>query len=394
MAQTMILEDMGAHHRRRQLLRWTALGVLVALLATAIWVFVTIGSEKKLVAYFSAAVGVYPASDVRVLGVAVGSVEAVEPEGQQVKVTMSIREDVQLPANASAVVVTPSLVADRYIQVAPVFTGGDELGDGAEIPVARTATPVEVDQLFTSLNELTTALGPNGANSDGAVSQLLEQGAKTFDGNGKPLGESLKQLGELARTLSGTKDDVFSTVDNLSKFTGMLAANDDQVNQAGQQLSSITKVLADQRDEFSGALTELTKALGTVQGFIRDNRDKVKSNVDKLAEISKILSNQKASLAEALDTAPNTLTNLLEAYNPQTGTLDGRGNLLEYSAQSKASTAAAGSTCPVPGVGGCAPAARQDGLVAVDAGQNRSDLPVLPLPSAELFASPNPGGAQ
>jgi ABC-type transporter Mla subunit MlaD len=56
----------------------------------------------------------------------------------------------------------------------------------------------------------------------------------------------------------------------------------------------------------------------------------VQSDVDKLADVTKVLVNQKDSLAEALDAAPNALTNLLGAYNQATGTIDGRGNLLEF----------------------------------------------------------------
>ncbi|WP_158893007.1 MCE family protein [Amycolatopsis anabasis] len=403
---THALEDLGARARRRTLFRLLALGVVAALLVTAAWSIFTGGGDKKITAYFAAAVGIYPASDVRVLGVTVGTVDAVEPQPERVKVTMTVDGDVELPAEASAIVVTPSLVADRYVQLTPVYSGGEQLADGAEIPQARTATPVEVDQLMSSLNDLATALGPNGANADGAVTELLNQGAKTLDGNGKPMGEAIKQLGEFARTLSGSKDQLFGTVDNISKFTSMLAANDDQVNQASQQLTSITKVLADQRQEFSGALNELTQALGTVQGFIRDNRDKVKSNVDKLAGIAKILADQKGSLSEAMDTAPNALTSLLGAYNPQSKTLDGRGNLLEYYPKPGGGSAAATvSVCgmndkldvaalPAALINDCASVKpRSDGLVAQPESAADS-LPVMPLPTvgAVYSSAPKEGG--
>jgi phospholipid/cholesterol/gamma-HCH transport system substrate-binding protein len=324
------LIDLGVQARRRTRLRALALGVTLALLVTAAWPVVTRPGERTLTAYFTAAVGIYPNSDVRVLGVAIGSVSTVEPDGTDVKVTMTLKPDIQLPADAGAVVITPSLVADRYVQLTPVYHGGPALADGASIPRERTATPVEVDELLTSLDQLMSALGPQGANKDGAVSDLLTKSAEYLDGNGQPLGQAIKNLGEFARTASDAKDDLFTSVDNISKFTAMLAANDGQVKQAISQIASISEVLADQRDQFSGALTELTQALGVVQGFVKDNRGKVQSDVDKLSDVTKVLVNQKDSLAEALDTAPNALTNLLEAYDRSAGTLDGRGNLLEF----------------------------------------------------------------
>jgi virulence factor Mce-like protein len=324
------LIDLGAQAKRRTRLRALAVGVVLALLVTTVWPLVIRPGERTLTAYFTAAVGIYPNSDVRVLGVAIGSVSEVEPDGTDVKVTMTLKPDVRLPAGAGAVVITPSLVADRYVQLTPVYQGGPELGDGASIPRTRTATPVEVDDLLHSLNQLMSALGPQGANKDGAVSDVLTKSAEYLNGNGKTIGEAIKNLGEFARTASDSKDDLFTSVDNISKFTAMLAADDGQVKQAISQIASISQVLADQRDQFSGALTELTQALSVVQGFVKDNRGKVQSDVDKLADVTKVLVNQKDSLAEALDAAPNALTNLLGAYDQATGTLNGRGNLLEF----------------------------------------------------------------
>lgn len=324
------LVDLGARARRRTRLRALAIGVVLALLVSAGWPLATAPRDRTLTAYFAAAVGIYPNSDVRVLGVAIGTVSEVEPDGTDVKVTMTLRPGVQLPADAGAVVITPSLVADRYVQLAPVYRGGPELADGASIPRERTATPVEVDELLTSLNQLMTALGPKGANKDGAVSDVLTKSAEYLNGNGQTIGTAIKNLGEFARAASDSKDDLFTSVDNISKFTAMLAANDGQVKQAISQIASLSKVLADQRDQFSGALTELTQALSVVQGFIKDNRGKVQSDVDKLADVTKVLVNQKDSLSEALQAAPNALTNLLGAYDQANGTIDGRGNLLEF----------------------------------------------------------------
>ncbi|MEV5716232.1 MCE family protein [Amycolatopsis mediterranei] len=324
------LADLGAQARRRTRLRALTLGVALALVVSAAWPIATAPRERTLTAYFAAAVGIYPNSDVRVLGVAIGSVSKVEPNGTDVKVTMTVRPGVPLPADAGAVVITPSLVADRYVQLTPVYRGGPQLADGASIPRERTATPVEVDDLLHSLNQLMSALGPQGANKDGAVSEVLTRSADYLSGTGQTIGTAIKNLGEFARTASDSKDDLFDSVDNISKFTAMLAANDGQVKQAISQIASLSKVLAGQRDQFSGALTELTQALSVVQGFIKDNRGKVQSDVDKLADVTKVLVNQKDSLAEALDAAPNALTNLLGAYDQANGTIDGRGNLLEF----------------------------------------------------------------
>jgi virulence factor Mce-like protein len=332
--------------RRATWVKLAALVAVVALLAVgAGWLLLAGDRMRHVTAYFTAAVGVYPGSDVRVLGVAVGTIDDVHPDGQQVRVSMSLDKAVPIPADATALVVTPSLVSDRYVQLAPVYTGGAQLGDDATIPVARTAVPVELDQLYASLDKLTTALGPNGANANGALSDLLRTGAATMGGNGQSLGEAIRSLGDATRTLAGSQDDLVSTLDNLQKFTSMLATNDQYVTTFDGQLSQFTQLLADERDTFGAALSELAGALSQVQQFINDHRAVLKSDVDKLASITQVLVNQRASLAEAVDTAPLALQNLVNAYDPATGTIDSRANLTEFSANPTAGL-------PLPVAGG------------------------------------------
>ncbi|QFZ23498.1 MCE family protein [Saccharothrix syringae] len=316
----------------RDLSRAVAVACVLALVAAAAlwWVFAG-GDSRRVTAIFGAAVGVYPGSDVRVLGVRIGSIDEVEPRGTTVRVTMSLDRSVEVPADAQAVVVAPSVVSDRYVQLAPAYTGGPTLADGVTIPRERTATPVELDELYASLDELTTALGPNGANRDGALSELLDSAAAGLAGNGQALGDTIERLGDATRTLSGSKDDLFTTVDQLQSFTGMLAANDSQVRDVNRQLAEVAGFLADERENLGAALAELATALGQVQGFIRDNRAVLKSNVDKLTGITQVLVDQRAALAETLDVAPLALGNLQNSYNAASGTLDTRANLNELS---------------------------------------------------------------
>jgi virulence factor Mce-like protein len=303
--------------------------VLALVVATAVWWLLYATNQNKVTAYFSAAVGLYPGSDVRVLGVRVGSIDSVTPQGTTVKVEMSVDKSIRVPANAQAVVVSPSVVSDRYVQLTPVYTGGAVLADNATIPRERTATPVELDQLYQSLDKLTTTLGPNGANKNGALSDLLNTAAANLAGNGQNLNDTIKQLGQATSTLAGSKDDLFGTVDNLQKFVTTLAQSDQQVRTFNDQLSQVSGYLAGERADLGDALSQLSTALGQVQGFIADNRSEIKSNVDKLADVTKVLVDQRAALAESLDVAPLALGNLQNTYNAASGTLDTRADINE-----------------------------------------------------------------
>jgi virulence factor Mce-like protein len=316
---------------RRRLGRIVALVTVVGLVAAgALWWIFGGDEQKRVTAYFSRTVGVYAGSDVQVLGVRVGAVESVTPQGDRVEVVFTLDGDVGVAPGTKAVVVAPSVVSDRYVQLTDLSRGGPTIADGAVIPESRTATPVELDELYASLNTLVTALGPNGSNAEGALSELLDTGAANLDGNGKAFNESVRNFADAARTLSGSAGDLFGTVDELQKFTAMLASNDDRIATVNTQLDQVWRTLSADRDELTTALTTLATALADIQEFIRDNRLSIKSNVDKLARTTQLLVDNRASVAEALDVAPLAVTNAWQAFDPASNSLQGRGLPLEY----------------------------------------------------------------
>ncbi|MEV5019726.1 MCE family protein [Streptomyces sp. NPDC053780] len=317
-------------NRRRKIL--TGLLALAVLAAAGLVTARAVEADgTRLTAYFDRAIGVYAGSDLRVLGVRVGEVESVRPQGTTVRVGLRLDEGVRVPKGARAVVVAPSVVSDRYVQLTPAYATGPALADGAVLPASRNHVPVEIDQIYDSITELGDALGPDGANSEGALSELLRTGAANLDGNGEAIGTGVEEFGKAAKTLDGSSGDLFETLGSLQTFTTMLKDKDTDVRTAQERLDEVVGFFADNKDDLTGALEELGKALGQVKTFIEDNRGELKKNVDRLVPITRTLVEQRASLAEALDVAPLAAGNVVNAYNPDTRTLDGRANLNEIS---------------------------------------------------------------
>jgi len=116
--------------------RWrivSVLTLLVVLAVGAIAVFRPSQSGRFIVAHFTSVVGIHPGSDVRVLGVKIGEVVLVRPEGRTVRVELRYDSGTPVPGDARAVIIPPSVVSDRYVQLTPAYTGGAELPDGADL---------------------------------------------------------------------------------------------------------------------------------------------------------------------------------------------------------------------------------------------------------------------
>ena len=80
-------------------------------------------------------------------------------------------------------------MGDRFVQLTPAYSGGGVLDDNAKLGFDRTATPLELDEIFGSINDLNIALGPDGANKPvangvGPLTRLLDSTARNFGGQG------------------------------------------------------------------------------------------------------------------------------------------------------------------------------------------------------------------
>lgn len=301
------------------------IGALV--LGVGAWALVRDTGEKTLVAHFPRTVSLYEGSDLRVLGVAVGKVTSVEPNGTDVKVTLEYKGDVDLPADAKAVIISPSIVGDRYVQVTPAYDGGKKLADGAVLSTDKTSVPVELDQIYSSVDDLVVAIGPDGANKNGALTDLLQQTAKNLGGQGEKINSTVGDLGKLTKVLDNRDEQFFDSAEQLEGFIGTLAENDKTVRDFAQALAEVSSMLEGEREELAASMKNLSVALNKVTQFVRDNKAILREDIQSLNRIGKVLVKQRKALDESLRTAPLALNNLGLAYNPETATLDTNANI-------------------------------------------------------------------
>ena len=307
--------------------------VVLALIAAVVLVFTRNDVERTLTVDFPRTNSLYKGSDVRVLGVPVGEVKELKAQGDHVQVTLTYETDVRLPADVKAVIISPAIVGDRFVQLAPAYSGGAVLPDHAKLGVDRSEVPVELDEIFKSLDDLAIALGPKGANKDGSLSSLIEDTARQFDGQGQQFHETLTNFAKLSTTLSDNKDELFGSVQEIEQFVALLNRNDSSVRSFFDSTARVSNVLEAERDDLAKTLEFLSKALIDVRKLIKDNRTTLRHNVDNLQQLAELLAKHNEDIEHTLIDAPVALGNLgLAGGSSKTGTLDARsdiGKLLE-----------------------------------------------------------------
>ncbi len=311
---------------------------VVAVIAALLALFWPGADKKYVVAEFPRTVSLYEGSSVKILGVAVGTVESVVPAGTNVKVKFNYDAKYKVPADAQAAVISPSIVGDRFVQLTPVYKGGDVLADDAHLGVDRTATPLELDEIFGNLNDMNIALGPDGANKAdaggvGPLTRLLDSTARNFGGQGVQFNKTLKNFGALTKTLADNKDEFFGSMKQIGDFTATLEKNDATVREFNDSLAGGADLLAGEREELAAVLKNLGIAMQQVRGFVQENKGALRTNIAGLNRLSKILVKRRDELDKTLQYSPGALNNLFLAGNVKNGTLDTRDNRGEFFTQ-------------------------------------------------------------
>ena len=308
---------------RSRWLRLALAALLVATLAVGVYLVWPSRGGHKVIAYFPSAVGLYPGDDVRVVGVPVGKIDSIEPRASDVKITMTVKDDVKVPADARAIIIAPNLVAARFVQLTPAYTGGAVLADGAEIGLDRTAVPVEWDEVKEQLTQLSAQLGPQQGSMQGPLSEFVNQAADTFDGNGDSFRQALRELSQTAGRLGDSRTDLFGTMRNLQVLVNALSNSNEQIVQFSNHVASVSQVLADSSTDLDNTLGTLNQALTDVRGFLGENNEALIAQIGKLADFTQILTDHSDDIEQILHITPNGLANFYNIYNPAQGTVGG-----------------------------------------------------------------------
>ena len=289
-----------------------ALLAVVLLMASACSPLPGSGGKIEVVAYFEDSAGLFVGNDVGILGVVVGEITAIEPDGDRVKVTMEIDDDHRVPADAGAVVVARSVATDRYVELTPVYSKGPTLEDGDEIAIERTRTPVDFDQVLASLNDFATGIA-GSKEATRAIERFIDQGTEALRGNGPLINQTIHALQEGVNGIHAQRDNFASTLRSLDVLLAAVSANESTAREFIRQVTEASDLLADERENFRTALRSLDDAVTIVAQFAVDNRAQIVEALDGSTRLMRTILEKERNLTEILRVMPLSLQNLQRA---------------------------------------------------------------------------------
>jgi virulence factor Mce-like protein len=301
---------MAKLRRAQPLISALALVLLVSGVVGAVVVGTSGPPTRPLFAQFTEAPGLFVGNDVDVLGIHVGKVTAIQPGPGYVTVGMAVDRSVKVPDGASAVLMAPEVVSDRFVQLGPAYTTGPTLSAGSVIPLSRTLIPESVDAVIYQLNQLAQQLGPQGANKNGALSAVVHQLAVSFGPNGTDFHNAVVNFSQALGALSANSPALAGTLTNLGQLSQALADHSSDYQSFAANLAGVSQVLANDRQDVSATLSSLQALFANLTSFINSDGASLGASISNLKTFAAALSSQQTALAQAYDLAPLSLQNL------------------------------------------------------------------------------------
>jgi phospholipid/cholesterol/gamma-HCH transport system substrate-binding protein len=289
-------------------------------------------TNNTAVAYFPETNALYAGDKVVIMGIRVGAIDNIQPVGDKMKVTFHYSNKYKVPASAQAVILNPTLVASRSIQLEPPYKGGPVLADNAVIPEDRTQVPVEWDDLRNNITHIINSLGPTKDQKKGPFGDVIESFADGLAGKGKQINNTLDSLSAALTTLDEGRGDFFSVLHSLALFVNALHRDDQQFVALNKDLSQITDRLTSSDHAAANAIQQTDSLLSTASTFLTENREVLAHDFNNLGETTTAIvqPEPREGLETGLHILPNMAANVLGIYEPAHGSLTGVAALTNF----------------------------------------------------------------
>jgi phospholipid/cholesterol/gamma-HCH transport system substrate-binding protein len=300
-------------------------GSLVVVLALVVafvgWRLYEHLSNNTVVAYFSEANALYSGDKVQIMGIRVGAVDKIEPAGDKMKVTFHYNNKYKVPADGIAVILNPTLVASRSIQLEPPYKGGPVMANNAVIPADRTQVPTEWDQLRNTITNIISKLGPTKEQPKGPFGDIIEHFADGLAGKGNQINTTLNSLSQALTALNKGRGDFFAVLRSLALFVNALHQDDQKFVALNKNLAQFTDSLTSSDRDLANALQQFDSLLTTVQPFLDKNREVLTHDVNNLATATNALVQPDPlnGLESGLHVLPTAAANINQIYHPSHG---------------------------------------------------------------------------
>lgn len=260
--------------RIRDLLLGVGYGVVVLALAVGTWLaYNQVFVERSEITLTTRTVGsaLQKGSDVKLNGVPVGKVSAIEPRADGATLTLALEPDVldDLPVGTTARLLPKTLFGERYVALVRPGQGGATLEAGDTIEQDSSSSAVEVEELFDELLPVLRSIQPD------KLSATLGELALMLRGQGGTIGETVVAWGDYLEKINPLTPQL---ADDLAAFGRVAETYADAAPDLVAALESMTttsRTLVDERTAMTQLFAGVIVAADDANGWLVANSSTV-----------------------------------------------------------------------------------------------------------------------
>jgi phospholipid/cholesterol/gamma-HCH transport system substrate-binding protein len=264
------------------------------------------GARYELTATFDDVAGMYEGDDVKLAGLSVGEVTAIEVVEGRAQVRFAVDEGVELPTDTEVTVRWRNLIGQRFLGIepgtSPVMLGhGDTVDDATDV--------VDLGQLVDQLAPLTQAVSPDQVNE--ILTTLLE----AFDGNEAGFDALLADVDAVLGVLAERDDTIARLLVDYDTVVAAVASRDVQIGQMVENLVAISETFAENDVLLDDALVELAQLSTGLDGLLDRAADDLGLSLEHLAVLTGTAVDDIDALESGLQNLPALFEELLPVVN-------------------------------------------------------------------------------
>ena len=278
-------------------------------LITGVVIFATIGGVVVLTsspqetytvtADVEQAPSLFEKGRVMVRGVEVGRITGVVPQADSVRLTMEIDESIDLPADAHLSIVPITVIADRYVQIDPPYSGGDKLAHGAHIGLDSTTIPAELDDVLAQLRGLLAALEPRNG-QPGPLANLINNLDDALEGHEDALAGTLEGGAEVLGNLAASEAQITGLIEHLDTVFIALADRSSEIGLINERLNLVVQALAADSESLEGTIQNIAFLSQEASGLVSESGDELGESLGRLDTVLTAVLRHEASLAQGM----------------------------------------------------------------------------------------------
>ncbi|ORV11267.1 MCE family protein [Mycobacterium celatum] len=240
---------------------------------------------------------------VRISGVDVGTVQALNIEGDHVVIKFSIGANT-IGTESRLAIKTDTILGKKVLEIEP--RGTETLKAGSVLPLGQSTTPY---QIYDAVFDVTKAA--TGWDVD-TVKRSLNVLSQTIDQTYSHLSPTLDGLTKLSDTIGKRDEEVKHLLTQANKVANVLGDRSEQINRLLVNAKTLLAAFNERGRAIDALLGNISAFSRQVQGVINDNPN-LNTVLEQLRTLSDVLVARKADLAEGLKTVGQFAASLGES---------------------------------------------------------------------------------